>query len=242
MLPANIAQLAEDFGRYEYDQAASGVDGTSVWADFVAPLYPLAQAEPTAFLQQLADAALPVGGWSVYGASHLDWEFFSGANPNDPSHRALLTASLTFLRESGVPLSRLTGYEGSFWREHLAGGQVWLEGRPTPTPGAAPLTPLHPGEVRRIAVLEARPNSQEVHIWRESSDSYAAVLKPAWRDEDPRQIDGRLQVAQSQYLLYVGVGLALQVETYWADRELRPFFPLPWPRIGWLPQASTPPT
>jgi hypothetical protein len=240
-LPANIVQMMDDFGRYEYDSASSGVDGSTVWVDYVAPLHPVAQANPRSFRQQLADAVLPVGGWCVYGAAHLDWELLGGSDADDPNHQALLSASLSFLRSCGVPRMRLTGYESSFWSQLSGDRELWLLRRPTPSPEEAPIRQLRAGEVRRIAVMESRPNSREVHVWEEAPETFTAASKSAWSEEDPRE-GARLQTAPSLYSLYVGIGEALQVEAYWTDPELRPYLPLPWPRIDWLPQATSPPT
>jgi hypothetical protein len=131
-LPSNIVSMMEQFGRFEFDPMGTGIiDAGSVWGSLIAPLMPYAQSDTTGFLRALADAVLPAGGWAVYGGERLVKEVLSG-DLDDPSYAAMLTAALNFLRECGVPNTRLNGYEWSFWQRTKGRTEPWLYARPAP--------------------------------------------------------------------------------------------------------------
>ena len=94
---------------------------------------PLARADPDAFVTSLAAAVLPVGGWAVYGAAHTGYNLLE-TGFDHPEFDRLQSASLQFLRERGVPKSRVTGDEWQFWLSHQGKTEPWLVGAQAPRP------------------------------------------------------------------------------------------------------------
>jgi hypothetical protein len=115
-LPSDIIRMMERFGRYEFNPQTSGVDPADM-GQLMAELYPFASADPDGFLVSLAEAVLPVGGLVVYGASHTIWELLSSSTSaqQHPSYKAIMSASLAFLRTNGVSPMMLRGYERDYW-------------------------------------------------------------------------------------------------------------------------------
>ncbi len=95
-------------------------------------LFPLAQADPEMFLTELAQAVLPVGGWAVYGAEHVARSLLGSSIFQHSSYIALMDASLSFLRASGVPPARLNGYEWNSWVDSGGTIDTWF---PASAPG-----------------------------------------------------------------------------------------------------------
>ncbi len=237
-LPVNIVDMMDQFGRFEFDPLGQGVVAAGdVWPRLVSPLMPLAQADQARFLRHLAAALLPAGGWAVYGGERLVKELFRG-DLDDPSYHAMMSAALAFLRSQGVPLMRLNGYEKSFWHSTQGQTEEWLLSRPAPDPQAAPITPLHDGERRRIAQLESDPKSNAIYVRRDSETGYVASIDARWSDEDPRRVENDWHSASTLYSLYVEIGRSLGVPSHWCDPELEPYFPFDRPKIDWLPGSA----
>lgn len=230
-LPADIVAKMETFGRFEFDPVGSGFDAGYIWTQLVAPLLPAAQADSAGFLRELAGAVLPVGGWAVYGGSHLVKELLSG-DLDDPSYHAMMAASLDFLRELGVPNLRLNGYESLFWSQHKGRTEPWLAARPRPNNPV--LTELGEREERRIAQLESG-ESNDIYVRRTPGGGFEAIIEGRRSDEDPTRVRWDWKKAPSLYELYRDVAEALQVPSFWCHPELEPFFPYPRPKISWLP-------
>jgi hypothetical protein len=139
-LPADIVSRMRTFGRFDFDTLNYQGDAGKIWEGIVAPLVPVAQADPAGFLRDLADAVVPAGDWAVYGGAHLVKEVLSG-DQEDPSYDRMMAASLDFLRGRGVPRSRLNGYEWRFWQKTRGRTEAWLE----PGPAGTPVSDRAPG-------------------------------------------------------------------------------------------------
>lgn len=119
-LPPDLVSRLEPFGRFEFDPQGSGVDPMGLpSADY--RLMQFAKQDPDGFMAALAAATVPVGGWTVYGAMRLIWNF-GLAEPDVPQADSDLISitALQFLRDSGYPRERLTPRDMAFWRR-LAG-------------------------------------------------------------------------------------------------------------------------
>ena len=153
----DLAESMERFGRFEYYKTDSGEDPGAIYNDVIAPLYPLATSDPHAFLGALAQQASARGGWAAYGAGHALWELLTGdvrdQLRDDPAYRAVMDASLQFLRDNGVPPMRVTGYEWDYWVDAGGSAQTWLPPLPLPRRDTTLLTELRPGEERPVARL-----------------------------------------------------------------------------------------
>lgn len=230
-LPRDIVSVMERFGRLEFDPQGSGDDAGDIWQQFV-ELSPFASTDPDGFLVALAGTVLPVGSWAVYGASRTIWEFLSSsASVQHPSYSAIMSAALEFLRANGVPPMKLRNYEWDHWLALGGTMDTWVPRRPIPSLREAPITALLPGESRRVAQLTSEPDSNMILVRRNSDGRYCALTDAKWNDEDPRRVQDEWKFAESLHELYIQIGLAMQVPTYWYDHELEPYFPLPRPSI-----------
>jgi hypothetical protein len=216
--PAQLALL----GRHHYNRE----DGEAPW-QFVAAMYQLAQQSRERFLGELAALVVPAGGWSAYGALRLLWEVFS-ADLDQPDFDRIALAGLQFLRSHGVPASRLSPYELRIWHRLQGDGTPWLAGKPPPPDR---ITPLRPGESRKVAQVFPGPSANLILVRQDAPDRYVALIDGEWSEEDPRRVQNEWHSARTMHELYIRLGDAFQVPCYWADPELELYFPLPPPTI-----------
>jgi hypothetical protein len=234
-LPGNIISMMERFGRFEFNpQGSNAEDAGSIWIETQAPLQPFAETDPAGFLVALAEAVLPVGGWAVYGASCTLWDCFGSKIDifrQHSSYNAIMNASIEFLRANGVPPMMVRGYEWQHWVNNDGTSDTWVPRRPVPSPDEAPISTLQPGETRRVTQLTSEPDSNAILVRQNGDGRYCALIDAKYSDEDPRRVPNEWKFAASLHELYIQIGLAMQVPTYWYDRELEPYFPLPRPKI-----------
>ena len=128
VLPADIVHLMVRFGRYEF-KLQTDEDEAQAMGQLTGKLYSIGTNNPQGFLAALADAVLPVGGWAVYGASHMLWEIFSSSVSaeilQNTAYIAINTASIDFLRTSGVTTMWVTGYEWDHWYAMGGTAETW---------------------------------------------------------------------------------------------------------------------
>lgn len=230
-LPADIVARMALFGRYEFDPSTADLRGYDVWSDLQSPLLEYAQADPAGFAQDLAAAVLPVGGWPLYGASRTIWNLL-GNDFEHPKFHEVRAASLEFFRANGVPPKQVTGGDWDFWMRTRGRHEPWLKGTAPPPARSANLTPLRGGELRRIAQVTAAHDSNIVFACLDATSGRCkAVVEARRSDEDPTRTQFDWLSQDTQYELYISVGEAFQVPTYWVAEELAPFIPLPRPRI-----------
>lgn len=232
-LPGNIVSRLERFGQYEFNSQAYAFDGPEM-GELVGELYAFASSDPERFLVALAQAVLPVGGWAVYGASCILWECFSsdaGVLAQHPAYKAIRESAINFLRSNGVPPMRVKGYEWQYWTDNGGTSETWIQRRPIPALAEAPITDLRPGEVRRVTQLTAERDSNAILVRQNSDGRCCAMVDAKQSDEDPRRDQWEWKFAESLHELYIQIGLAMQVPTFWYDREIEPYFPLPRPSI-----------
>ncbi|WP_238009512.1 hypothetical protein KZZ52_27070 [Dactylosporangium sp. AC04546] len=117
LLPADIAQRMTMYGRYEFAPQQSPPDTASRVNDLIyQPLYPVAAANPDAFVAALADAVLPVGGWAVYGGQRCVRDLIT-VRIRHPGYVAMVVAALRFLRQQNYGLMNIAPAELEVWRE-----------------------------------------------------------------------------------------------------------------------------
>lgn len=220
------------FGRHMYDPFDKASNWPAVWTDFVAPVYATYQANPDAFLADLADRAERTGGWVAYGAERLMHEVSGRTHRSGTAYRRILEASLGFLRASGVPPMKVTGYEWDYWIDSGGDNETWVPRRPTPTMEQAPITDLGFADTRRLAQLTEDSNSNVFLVQRSMDGRYCWVVDARYSDEDLRRSQRVNLTADSLHEIYVRVGLSLQIPCYWYDRELEPYFPLKSPSFS----------
>lgn len=232
-LPDDIVGIMERFGHLELNPQAGGEDAGEIWQEWAGQVPSFANANPEGFLVALADTVVPIGGWAVYGASRTIWELFSSNEDflQHPAYSAIMDAAIGFLRASGVPPMNVRGYEWNHWLDQGGTIDTWILRRPTPSPDEAPISALRPGETRRVTQLKAESDSNAILVRQNSDGRYCALIDAKRSDEDPHRVQNEWKFAASLYELYIQIGLAMQIPTYWYDHELEPYFPLPRPKI-----------
>lgn len=221
---AMVAEL-EAFGRFRYDPQGSPSAG-----DLEARMYQLYQADAESFLAALAAAASDHGSWVAYGAERM-MVSIAGGDLQHPAYDAVMTRALAFLRTNGVPSSRLTGHEWSWWLEHEGASQSWPAGQSPPAVAERVITPLHRGEVRTIAQMTADP-AGNVLLFTEAEppeQGYAVVVDGPLSDTDAARSRTVWLTDADSHTLFARVGWALQTPPYWAHPELQPYIVLPPP-------------
>jgi hypothetical protein len=114
----------EPFGRFEFDPQGSDVDVSKLITNDYA-LLKLKQQDPDRFIAEIAAAAIPAGGWTLFGAMKLLWEYdYLKAVPDNPDATAILMAGAEVARSMGVPYAQLWRMDerAAFIR---AGGSPW---------------------------------------------------------------------------------------------------------------------
>jgi hypothetical protein len=228
LLPPDIVQMMERFGRHEIDPMCSDDDSYAVFQATQEPLLNAARENPQQFIQALADACVPVGGWTVYGADRTVINLI-GTTPGGEDWFRILDASIQFLRSNFVPPMRVPQYAWERFLDQGGTGNTWLELRPPPDRGAVQITPLRDGETRRIVKLGPEPDANVVLV-RRDGDTYVALVDAKWSDENPTRSQSEWKRASDLYELYVDVAWSSQVWD-WADPEIEPFLPAPKARI-----------
>lgn len=227
-LPADVVERMERFGRFEHDPVGSDIDAARVWEELQQPFLEFAQTDPVRFARALADAVLPAGGFALFGAARTVWNLV-GSDHSSPAYDTVRMAALEFFQANGVPSNRLSGDDWRFWQCNR--GEPWLVGRPRPTPQAARIPPLAPGELRRIARLGAAPDANVLYAGAAPGGGFVAVVDAPRSETDPTRCRFDWATADTLYDLYVQVGEAFQTPVHWVADELGPFIPLPAPRI-----------
>jgi hypothetical protein len=123
-LPNDLVARLEPYGRFEYDPQGSGVDAIG-HPNAEYPLLQMAKQDPDGFLAALASETVPVGGWTVYGAMRLIWNF-GLLKPETPRADAdvIGLAALRFVRDIGGSWELLRIDEKALWNR--AAGQKWV--------------------------------------------------------------------------------------------------------------------
>jgi len=219
----------ERFGRFEFDPTGVDIDATAVWSELQAPLLEFAQSDAERFVTELVRAVLPVGGFAFFGAARTIWNLL-GPDFRHPGYDTVRMAALQFFRANGVPNSRLSANDWQFWLRNRAQDEPWLVSRPLP-PREIRLVPLAAGELRRVAVMTAEPDSNVVYVRGSDADGYMAVVEGRENDAGSARRRFDWLGATTLYDLYLRIGQALQVPSHWVAAELAPFVPLSAPNF-----------
>jgi hypothetical protein len=176
---AAVAEL-EEFGRFSYDPQGALLPG-----DLEPRMYGMYQADAETFLTALA--AADHGGWIAYGAERMMVSIAGGDLPH-PAYDVVMAQALAVLRANGVPNSRLTGYEWSWWLKHDGADQPWLAGKPAPAAADHGISPLRRGEVRTVAQMTADPAGNILLLTEREppEQGYAVVIEGPWSEQTRR--------------------------------------------------------
>ncbi len=110
MFPPTLRHDLEMYGRFEFDPAG-GIESDRIYLHLLAPYLETAQADPVGFTAALARLALPIGGWTVYGAAHLIVDLIGDVD--DENYLAMQDAAIEWVLSQGHSRLRLTGYENA---------------------------------------------------------------------------------------------------------------------------------
>jgi hypothetical protein len=218
MFPSDMAQWLEAYGRFEWDPQRSPMYELRL-GDF----YAMAQADPDAFLRELAALTVPAGSWVALGGKYLVLDLM----PNEtdtPDFNAIVLAGFQFLRQSSVPPNRLSERDHELWSRVKTGDEPWLVW--SEPPKVLP-TPLRPGEVRKVAqILRADGLINDILV-RQETDKVTAVIEGAYSETATRRTQTEWHSAPSLRELYIRIGDTLQIPPHWMIPELEPYIPLP---------------
>jgi len=123
LLPSDIVQRMEYYGRFEFSPQESDPDAPRRINELIYQLlYPVASADPDRFIAELADAVLPVGGWAVYGGERCVRDLIN-AQTRHPGYVAMVDAAIKFLLSQGYGMMHVAPYERDVWDELHPDGQ-----------------------------------------------------------------------------------------------------------------------
>ena len=199
----------------------------------------LSQPEQEAYVDALADAVLPLGGWAVLGAANLLVK--AVFEPEDrPSYVRLLLAALELKRAVRVSDIALSVYEGEFWRQHNP-GREWLEAKYPPARADARISPLAIGEEREVGRHTSAPTSNLVFVRRTAQDRYLAFVDQEVERGEPAKgrVEAPMREADNLYDIFVFLGES-PLANFWNHDELEPFCIYDRPRDGNLPNHPIP--
>ena len=230
LFPADIIDMMARVGRHEFDLLNSQDDSVEIWTVVLEPILGFAHNDPSGFMTALAKQVTPAGGWAAYGASRVMRSLISGADLHGPAYVAIMDGAIAFLRANGVPPMRI-GYEWQHWISQGGSSYTWLPSIPAPAESETTITPLTPGELRRVAQLTDGKDSNVILVRQDDAGRYCSVIDAVWSAEDSRRVQSEGTSASTLFELYRDIGLSLQVPPFWYDAELGPFFPLPRAKI-----------
>jgi hypothetical protein len=199
----------------------------------------LSQHQQEMYVDALAGAILPIGGWAVLGAADLLVK--AVFEPEDrPSYVALLLAALELKRAVRMSDIVLSMYEMEFWRQHNP-GREWLEPKFPPTRADARISPLAIGEEREVARHTSAPTSNLVLVRRTAEDRYLTFVDQEVERGEPARgrVEAPMREADNLYDIFVFLGES-PLANFWNHDELEPFCIYDRPRDGNLPNHPTP--
>lgn len=233
-LPPDIATQMEERGR----RRSEGVKNELTDAQ-EQHFLSLSQGEQEAYVDALAEAVLPIGGWAVLGAADLLVQ--AVFDPDDhPAYVRLLLAAIELQRAVRVSDVALSTYETMFWRQHNP-GREWLEPKFPPARAAAKISLLAVGEARKVGRHTSSPTSNLVFVKRTAEDRYLTFVDQEVERGEPAKgrVEAPMREADNLYDIFVFLG-ETPFPNFWNHEELEPFCIYDRPRDGNLPNHPTP--
>lgn len=230
-LPSDMRSRLRRYGRHKVDRHTSGEPGPldPGWDPIIPIAFEMeARTDPPRYVHALSELAVPVGGWTVYGAAEFALDIGTH-DLEDPAYRRLFADGLMVRRAAGVPWPMLNGFDQEYWSaEHP--DEPWQPPRIPPAREEAVLSPLAVGEERAIARVSGDDDSKVLYATRPSAETYAIVIAHP-QDEGP-PTRGVMFEADGQYDAYLGVGMhEFSLAHFWTDAEFEPFCRYLWPRF-----------
>lgn len=198
----------------------------------------LSQPEKETYVNALAEAVVPIGGWALLGAADLLVQ--AVFEPDDhPAYVRLLLAAIELQRAVRVSDIAMSTYETMFWRKHNPGHE-WLEPKFPPARAEAQISPLAVGEEREVGRHTSSPTSNLVFVRRTAEDRYLAFVDQEVERGEPAKgrVEAPMREADNLYDLFVFLGES-PLANFWNHEELEPFCIYDRPRDGNLPNHST---
>jgi hypothetical protein len=216
-LPPDIVGLMEERGRVRSEGFKTELTDAQE-QHFVN----LSQEQQAAYVDALAEAVLPLGGWAVLGSADLLVK--AVFEPEDrPSYVRLLLAALELKRAVRVSDTAISMYEGEFWRRHNP-DREWLEPKSPPTQAEAQISPLTIGEERKVGQHTSAPSSNLVFVRRTAEDRYLAFVDQEVERGEPAKgrVEAPMREADNLYDIFVFLGES-PLANFWNHDELEPF-------------------
>jgi hypothetical protein len=227
MFPGDIVEGLAECGRQEW----SGDGGFGGYGPYLPEIQHSSPEQQRSWVAELANVALPLGGWTVFGAAQTVVTSLGTSCVEIPEACAIVDASLAFQREAGVWLTQLSIFEKMHW-EARHPDEAWLSPRKPPSREAAVITPIPVGTERRVAVMSRISDSNEIYVAHAATGEYVAILDmPVARGEDCGRTRQENDRDADLYKIYWSIGQNVFFPNHWNDPELEPFFRFSHPRI-----------
>jgi hypothetical protein len=232
-LPPDIATQMEERGRVRGGMRSEGPKNELTAAQdqlFTS----LSQEEQEAYVDALAEAIVPIGGWALLGAADLLVQ--AVFEPDDyPAYVKLLLAAIELQRSVRVSDIALSTYETLFWRQHNP-GREWLEPKLPPASAETQISPLAIGEELEVGRHTSSPTSNLVFVRRTAEDRYLAFVDQEVERGEPTKgrLEAPMREADNLYDLFVFLGES-PFANFWNHEELEPFCIYDRPRDANLP-------
>ncbi|MEI2809580.1 MAG: hypothetical protein V9F00_05095 [Nocardioides sp.] len=223
-------ELEEDlyqFGLYEVRPLKAPDRARAVGPQIELKYYRQAIAGPTRFAQEVMTAARHRGGWVSYGGMRL-LNSLLGPGEIQAVFDEVSDLAFAFLRSRNINFVYLSMREIDWWVAHHPGEDYLTRRAPRP-PREGSVTPLAPGERRRLAHMGPDGNNNDIYVFAAPGAFQAIVVTPgaSWADAVRRP----WQSAPDLYGLYVEVAEAMRCEPPWCEQQLKAFIPLDLPNF-----------
>jgi hypothetical protein len=212
-------QLARDlyvFGRF----GALAPNAPPELAEAAQPVevryYKTAIADPPAFARRVLEIAKH-GGWAACGGMRL-LRSLVDEKLCGPAFNEVCEHGFAFLRSRNINFLHLSRNEIEWWVTHHP-GEDYLTPRQLP-PGETRVTPLQPGERRRVANM-GPPNNNDIYVYAADGAFHAVILHTGESWESATQYHWFSH--KDLFQLYVRVGEAFRSEPPWCDPEMARF-------------------
>lgn len=219
LLPERLFAELERFGRFEIDPANPefALDSVPPYVE----LYRIWEADPHRCYRELADAVIPIGGWTLYGASRALWEVDSSLDHPPGIH----LEAMEFLRGRNVPQAMLSSWQIELWNQHRGPVAHWSGRLFTPPVDGSGITPIHPGNVRVIAKMTPLKDANLLVARAVPGDGYVLLIDRAKSFDLPDRIGEERSRHESLHELYLEAGTILKFNPGWVDPEFHPYCP-----------------
>lgn len=229
LVPGNVLAQLNSFGsaRWEARKSSRPVsDPRFEWDGFFSKVLPAYQSSLARTVAELHDAAA-ADPLSRYGAYQVIAEFEPGCK--EPLYLELMDAALKMMYDSGLSSGHLTGYEAERWIATHGDLRTSFDRLVEVTPPSASATALSlaPGQAMKVAGMGPGELDNQFWIERTETSTYRAFsMRPKNSEATTLTRYEEQMVGESDSAdgILRALGRYLREPTYWALKELDPYF------------------